>query len=205
MFQLQISQVLHKISLQFVAPSGCPDLVTNWCHNVDLISSHWKWCVENKVCGIKKFNWLGPKKFLNFLSAPNLVPDTSHLHCEDKFYQQVNGCVMTSTTTSTIAQSVTGHVEETTTWSPNPNSFINFKRYVDGCLRIDPTNWIRHIFDTFNNFHYNLQFTIEKETGKLNFLDLTFVWIITKPFHLRFERSLCPASVWCESRWRRNF
>jgi len=46
-------------------------------------------------------------------------------------------------------------------------------RYVDDIVTAVPSNRIQDILNMFNLFHPRLQFTIEVEGNKLNFLDVT--------------------------------
>lgn len=110
-----------------------------------------------------------------FLNAIKLVVNTNYFQYHNNFYQQIDGCAMGSPLSSTIAQIVMEYVEETII-KDIKQDILFFKRYVDDCICIAPTNKITEIHSKFNNFHNKLQFTIEIEkNNKLNFLDLTLI------------------------------
>lgn len=111
----------------------------------------------------------------DFINAVNLVLNNSYFQYENDFFQQLNGCAMGSPISSTIAQLVMEHLEETTI--NNLDFDITFfKRYVDDCLTSVPENKINEILTAFNDFHPSLQFTIETEkNNEINFLDLTLI------------------------------
>jgi predicted GIY-YIG superfamily endonuclease len=109
----------------------------------------------------------------NFIEAVSLTLSNNYFQYETSFYQQIDGCAMGSPISSTIAQLVMEHLEESVIEGLNFD-ILFFKRYVDDCLMAVPENETNNILDKFNSFHRKLQFTIEIENNNtINFLDMT--------------------------------
>lgn len=128
--------------------------------------------IEEKWIQLKNYTTLSKNEFIEGL---NLTLSNNYFQFQDNFYLQIDGCAMGSPISSTIAQLVMEHLEETVLRQlTTPRLF--FKRYVDDCLTAIPENAIAEVLNKFNSFHQKLQFTSEAEqNGRINFLDLTLI------------------------------
>jgi hypothetical protein len=127
---------------------------------------------------IVKKKWEEIKKFTDipqdeFLKAIEITLKSTYFLYQNDIYKQIEGCAMGASISSIIAQLVMENLEETVL------SKINFHvpfffRYVDDCITAIPKDKTDDILKHFNNFHKNLQFTMEIEKNNtINFLDVT--------------------------------
>jgi hypothetical protein len=103
----------------------------------------------------------------------------NYFRFQDNIYQQNEGLVMGSPTSSILTEVYIQHMEGTT--NPMILSKHNIKgyyRYIDDILiaYTDTTTNIHTVLDEFNSITPKLEFTLEEEqNGKINFLDFTTV------------------------------
>jgi hypothetical protein len=124
---------------------------------------------------IIKKNWQKIKKYTDipeseFLKATELTLNSTYFQHNNKLYKQIEGCAMGTSISSVVAQI---DREEMVLGKMDFNIPF-FYRYVDDCITVVPKDKIKFILEQFNNYHKNLQFTIEtEENNKINFLDIT--------------------------------
>lgn len=125
--------------------------------------------IENNWIKIKNLTSLNQSQFLKITKT---CLDSSYFTFENKFYSQIKGLAMGSPLAASLANIVMEHIEEQVLSSLDYNP-IFFKRYVDDIITCIPKNKIDYTLNKFNNYHTNINFTIEIEKNQsINFLDL---------------------------------
>ena len=154
-------------------------------HNLVLEALDRNWIhLDNKI----------PLNKREFLEGINFLLSSTYLQFNNKFYKQCKGLPMGFCSSPLFCELVIEHLEiislnklkssivlnnQDNFFSKNPKNckspVLFYKRYVDDCLLIVEKKSIKKTIDTFNSYHKDLQFTLEREeknTKSINFLDL---------------------------------
>jgi len=127
--------------------------------------------VSNRWCHISE-GTLIPKN--EFLKALKLILESTYFKFNNKIYKQKFGTPMGSPLSPIIAEIVLQDLEK------KALDLLRIKipfyhRYVDDIALACPKHKINECLKTFNSLHSRLQFTLEKGSKKLNFLDVTII------------------------------
>lgn len=123
----------------------------------------------------KKWNTLKEHTLLpkcEFIKALTICLKNNYCQFNDKFYQQIKGLPMGSPLSPTIANLVLERLEEDVLKTCDFPVLL-YKRYVDDIFCVIPKDSTNSIITKFNNWHNDIQFTIEIEKNNmLAFLDM---------------------------------
>jgi hypothetical protein len=133
----------------------------------DLIQIIGKWCgLFNADTFVKQ----------EILKVSNLLKKQNHFKFKDKTYIQKKGLAVGAPTSSILSEIFLQYLENTVIHDIlRKADIIGYFRYVDDILilyKADKTN-VNNILKQFNNLAPELNFTLEMENQKINFLDLT--------------------------------
>jgi len=118
-------------------------------------------------------NILDNCKILNdeFILALKMILESTYFSFNNVIYRQNFGTPMGSPLSPIIADLVLRNIES---GAINILNIPIYVRYVDDIL-LAPSNSVNDILNTFNSFYPRLQFTLEIDGDKLNFLDVIIV------------------------------
>lgn len=120
------------------------------------------------------------------LLAIDLILKNNIFKFNNASYSQIKGTAMGTKFAPSYATLVLGYIEEVKLYPKMENVFgvelasffkSNYKRYLDDCFFIwrDIQNSLNIILEIFNNLDKNLEYTMEYNDSKLNFLDITII------------------------------
>lgn len=146
--------------------------------SLDVVSLYTNIPIELALQAIEKY-WPEIEKFTKipkseFIKSVTYILNSNYFQYNQEIYKQKFGVAMGQPISSTIADLVMQFIEEKIIKKLNNITF--YKRYVDDIIIAANKNNIDSIFNTFNNIHSRLKFTLEKETNNsINFLDITLI------------------------------
>jgi len=109
-----------------------------------------------------------------FLKAIKMILDSTMFTFNNKIYKQKFGTPMGSPLSPIIANIVMDDLESRALNKLNINIPFYY-RYVDDIAMAVSCHKSQAVLDTFNSLHPKLQFTMENDGKKLNFLDVTII------------------------------
>ena len=119
---------------------------------------------------LKTLTTLSKTQFCEILKC---LIDNCYFTCNDKFYRQKRGLPMGSPLSPALADLVLEKVIKSTMAIVGENVLL-LRRYVDDLLLIVQEDSVDMVLAQFNNFHPEIQFTVEREQHRsINFLELT--------------------------------
>ncbi|MCG8094140.1 MAG: hypothetical protein JAZ17_11035 [Candidatus Thiodiazotropha endolucinida] len=153
------------------------NLYTNISHSLGLEAIEY-WLNKYPNLIHKRFS----KSFI--LEGIKTILENNNFKFDEKYYNQIKGTAMGTKCAPTYATLVLGYLEEKlyAKMSDTNEELANFiqeewKRFLDDCFII----WTRsddeltQFYQTLNNLHKDINFTIEKHKNKLPFLDVMII------------------------------